>query len=524
MEVGRRSILRILTRESSEARREGGRRITGSGGVLKRSDEKKFARAGSPQLLHRSSTGFPHYNEAPRFLSVIARLSLLVLLCFAAPAAAASDAMLFRLYLADGTSVVSFGEFARVDDRVVFSMILGGGDEPRLHAATLPARLVDWTRTDAHASSARYQWYSRTRGEADFQRLSDEVAAVLNSVLQTRDRTRALAIAEQARVTLALWPRQHHGYRQRDVREILAVLDEAIAGLRAAAGVGSFELALVAPAPDVAIEPLAAMPSVREQIDQALRIAVMTDWPAERVALLQATLLVLNAESAVIPTGEAATLRRTVQTYIREEQTIDARYTDLARRVMADARRHAASARIGDVQRVLERIPREDARLGRRRPDVVQALQHSVQAQVDAARHLRLLRDRWAIRRSLYNEYQRSVGTQLLQLVKAQPALEAIRRLEGPPPELLLTLQAQLQGGADQLERVRPPVDLRAVHDLLLGAWRFAENAIAGRYQAARAGNVSGAWEASSSAAGALLLLSRAQQEVRTLLEPPRLP
>jgi len=44
---------------------------------------------------------------------------------------------------------------------------------------------------------------------------------------------------------------------------------------------------------------------------------------------------------------------------------------------------------------------------------------------------------------------------------------------------------------------------------------------VSGRYEAARAANVTGAWEASSSAAGALLLLSRAQQELRTLLEPP---
>ena len=521
MESERRSILRIVRRESSEARREGGVHIAVSPRVSKRCDEKIFTRAASQQLLHCLSTGFPHYNEAPRFTSVIARLSLLAFLVLAAPAAAATDAMLFRLYLADGTTVVSFGEFARVDDRVVFSMILGGGDEPRLHAATLPARLVDWARTDAHATSARYQWYARTRGEDDFQRLSDEVASVLNTILQTRDRARALAIAEQARATLALWPREHFGYRQRDVREILAVLDEAITGLRAIAGVGAFELALVAPAPDVALEPLAAVPSVRDQIDQALRVATLTDRPAERVALLQATLLLLTAGGSVIPAAELAGLRRTVQTRIRDEQVIDARYTDLARRVMADARRHAAQARIGDVQRLLARIPREDARLGRKRPDVVQALQFSVQAQVDAARHLRLLRDRWAIRRSLYNEYQRSVGAQLIQLVKAQPALEAIRRLDGPTPELLLTLQSHLEGGAERLDRVRPPVDLRAVHDLLLGAWRFAENAVAGRYQAARAGNVSGAWEASSSAAGALLLLSRAQQELRTLLELP---
>ena len=71
--------------------------------------------------------------------------------------------------------------------------------------------------------------------------------------------------------------------------------------------------------------------------------------------------------------------------------------------------------------------------------------------------------------------------------------------------------------------RIQPPADLRTMHELLLGAWRFAETAVSGRYEAARSANVVAAWEASSSAAGALLLLSRAQQELKTLLEPPRL-
>lgn len=469
----------------------------------------------------------PHegYNEAPHTKSVIIRLSLLALFYLAAPgvAAAAADAMLFRLYLADGTIVVSYGEFARVEDRVVFSMVMGGAEQPRLHAATLPVSAVDWARTEQHAGSTRYQWYARTRGEDDFQRLGDEVASVLNTVLLTKDRARALALAEQARATLAHWPGEHYGYRQRDVHEILTVLDEVISDLRAAAGLSSFAVALVAPAPDVTLEPLAGMPSVRDQIDQALHVATLADRPSERVALLHATLLLVNEGASVIPPDEAAALRRFVETGIRKEQVIDARYTELARRLMAEANRGAARARVGDVQRVLDRIPREDGRLGRQRPDVVQALHVSVQAQLDAARHLRLLRDQWIIRRALYSRYQQAVGVQLLQLVKSQPALEAIRRLDGPPPEMLVALQAGLHGGAERLERMRAPVDLRTVHDLLIGAWRFAENAVNGRYEAARAADVTGAWEASSSAAGALLLLSRAQQELRTLLEPPQL-
>ena len=64
---------------------------------------------------------------------------------------------------------------------------------------------------------------------------------------------------------------------------------------------------------------------------------------------------------------------------------------------------------------------------------------------------------------------------------------------------------------------------MRTVHDLLVGAWRFAESAVVGRYQAASAASDEIAWEASSAAAGALMLLSRAQEEIRELLEPPQL-
>ena len=86
-----------------------------------------------------------------------------------------------------------------------------------------------------------------------------------------------------------------------------------------------------------------------------------------------------------------------------------------------------------------------------------------------------------------------------------------------------MSLRARLAGGAERLSRLQTPDDLRAAHDLLVGAWRFAETALNGRYDAIQSGNLSTAREASSAAAGALMLLSRAQQEIRTLLEPPQL-
>ena len=451
-------------------------------------------------------------------------LLAIALLLSVTTAAAAADATLFRLFLTDGTSLVSFGEYARVADRVIFSMPAGGPlEQPRLQVVTLPATAIDWARTDRYAASARYQQYAATRGEEDFARLTNDVARVLNEIALTTDRSRALAIAEQARKALIEWPRTHLGYRQQDVREIVTLLDESISDLRAALGVTSFDLALVASPAEAPLLPVLGMPPLREQLDQVLRVAALAERTSERIALLQTALLMIAEAGSAIPAADAARLRTSTERLIRDEQLIDARYNALTQRVMTTATRAAARARANDVERVLEQIPREDARLGRRRPEAIDALRASVQEQLEAARQLRLLRDRWMIRRSLYRDYQRSVGALLLQLVKTQPALESIRRLEGPPPQVLVSTRARMTGGAERLSRLQLPDDLRGVHDLIIGAWRFAENAFNRRYDAIQSGNLATAREASSAAAGALMLLSRAQQELRTLVEPPQL-
>jgi hypothetical protein len=388
---------------------------------------------------------------------------------------------------------------------------------------TLPDSAVNWARTDEDSASTRYQWYAKTRAEEDFERLSDEVASVLGAIVASADRTRALELAQQVRSTLADWPRTHYGYRQQDVREILGVLDEAIASLRAETAPNAFDLALVAAAPDIRVTPLAATPSKREQIHQVWQLAAVSDRAPERVALLQTVLALLEDVGPALTTREVSGLRRLANARIQREERIDAQYAALARRVLSDAQRAAQRANIAEVEKIANRIARDDARLGSSRPEIVQALRMSVQGELETARRLRLLQDRWAIRQRVYNQYRQVVGTELLLLVKAEPALEAIRRLDGPPPDTLADLLRQLRGGADRLARLAPPDELRGVHELLTSAWRFAENAVSGRYDAARGANVSAAWQASSSAAGSLLLLSRARQELREFIEPPTL-
>ncbi len=99
-----------------------------------------------------------------RFLRILA-----VAVCLAGtvqPASAESEVTLFRLYMLDGSVLTSYGEFARVDDRVVFSMPVGGRpEEPRIQVTSVRSALVDWPRTEKYSASARYQRYEETRGE-----------------------------------------------------------------------------------------------------------------------------------------------------------------------------------------------------------------------------------------------------------------------------------------------------------------------------------------------------------------------
>jgi hypothetical protein len=454
-----------------------------------------------------------------RFLRILG-----VIVCLAAvvqPASADSEVTLFRLYMLDGSVLTSYGEFARVNENVVFSMPVGGQpDQPRIQVTSVKAALVDWPRTDRYSVSARYQRYAESRGEEDFRILSNEVAIALNDIALSTNRQQALALAESVRRMVADWPRTHYGYRQNDVREILSVLDQAISSLRVAAGATSFELSLVAMTDAPELEPLAKMPNVRQQLDEIFYVASKSKG-SEKVALLQSGLALLSESGSTL--SDASALRREAESQIRQELATDRKYASLTQKVVAQAKVHASRANISQIERLINKIPKEDARLGGQRPEVVEAMNTAVQSQLFAARRLRLQRDQWLLRQSAYREYQRSVGSSLMLLVKNQNSLEAIRDLEGPAPNRLLALRQQLSGGAARLERLRTPDYLQSTHELLVGAWRFAENATRARYEAIEKANAAAAWEASSAAAGALMMLGRAQAEIRSLLEPPRL-
>ena len=124
----------------------------------------------------------------PLMRRVVGVLLLAAILPSIAAAQAPPSRVLFRVFLSDGRVLSSYGEWARLDDRVIFSMPTQLSRDPvELHLVTIPAQRVDWPRTEQYAESVRAAAYAATRGDADFAAFSSEVARVLNDVARIED-------------------------------------------------------------------------------------------------------------------------------------------------------------------------------------------------------------------------------------------------------------------------------------------------------------------------------------------------
>src|SRR4026207_1499782 len=157
----------------------------------------------------------------------------------------AAESVRYRRFRMDGTTLISYGEFSRVADRVVFSIPMGATEEaPVLELVSIPEASVDWDRTDRYSEAVRATRDADTQGENDFAGLSNRVAEALNQIALTSDPARRLAMAVEARGNLARWPAQNFGYRATDVAQLVGLLDEVISELRVAAGQSSFDLSL----------------------------------------------------------------------------------------------------------------------------------------------------------------------------------------------------------------------------------------------------------------------------------------
>ncbi|HET7618426.1 MAG TPA: hypothetical protein VFK20_07950 [Vicinamibacterales bacterium] len=425
----------------------------------------------------------------------------------------------YRIFLRDGSTLVSFGEYARVANRLVLSLPLDGQlASPTLQLVSIPADSVDWTRTNAYAEAARAARYADTRGADDYAMLTQQVAAALNQIALTDDPSRRLSMAVEARRNLAQWPAQHFGYRAADVAQLAGMFDEVISGLRAQTGQGRFELSLVANTGGPPPVPLMPPPTAEEAAAQALHAAALTGDAAERTTLLRA---IATALAPAADGGWAARIRSRAEAALREEERIDADYAALTRDALREADARAREADVRGVQRAIGRALKADDRLGRRRPHESAALMAALDARLAAARRFRLERDRWEARRAALARYEKLIEEPSNVLREAREPLEDIRRLSGPSPRTLARLHARVSVASRLLALVQPPEDARTAYSLLRDAFRMAERAATVRQKAVASADLRVAWDASSAAAAALMLFDRATAELEALARPP---
>jgi hypothetical protein len=454
-----------------------------------------------------------------------AAVATLCLLTAARPSDAADDATLLRVFLLDGTSLVSYGEFARVADRVVFSMPIDSTVDPPLQLINIPADRVDWPRTNRYADTARAARYTVTQGESDYVALNNAVSRALNDVAFTSDPARRLAIVEDARKTLADWPETHFHYRIGDVRQMLGMLDEAIADLRATAGGSRFDLSLVAVAePATPIEPLLPPPTPVEMIEQLVAASQLSESAAERQSIQSIVLARLDRDGASLPREWATATRATVSAAIDADLRIERSYQAMIRRSIGQAE---ARARLGDVRgitRLVEALRRDDAALGRQRPEAVNGAIAALEAQLDAARKLRLARDHWALRAPVLRKYGERMTTPLDILRRLEEPLQNIRELSGSTEAALAAVQRQVVRVSKLMATIAPPEECQAAHAVLVSAASLAGNAAKIRHEATLSADFSRARDASSAAAGALMLIAKARTEILSFFRPPQLP
>ena len=440
--------------------------------------------------------------------------------------ATAADAVLYRIFLKDGGVLVSYGEFASVADRVVLSMPIGGTETaPVLHLISIPEKAIEWERTNAYAQAARARHYAATQGENDFARLTREVADTLFQVGATDDAAKRLSMAESARKQLIEWPQYHYGYKAEELGQMTTWLDQVVSELRVAAGKTSFDLALVAGPPVSAVPnvELLPAPSFRERLEVGLTAARLAAEPAQRSSLLRAILDVLAPSDRPEFKGSwMEALRMRASSELAAEIRIDNAYADLRARALTRAKVLEKRADVRGLQAIVEWVLSEDARLERARPSDVSALLATLDVKVDEARRFRLAMDAWVLRTEVITQYWAKVRKGLDRFLGVREWLTDVRHLAGPAPGSLRQLTEHVTYAQRELSQVQPPHEVAAAHSTLVAAAGMAVRAATSRFDAVRSGNMDTAWQASSAAAGSLLMLDQSIAELRRITRAPQ--
>jgi hypothetical protein len=264
-------------------------------------------------------------------------------------------------------------------------------------------------------------------------------------------------------------------------------------------------------------------PTPREAIEHILLAARLTESPVERVSLLTVAVGALDREAAVLPAEWIGKTKATALIDIDREVRIDREYQSFGARMLKLAKQRAEAADVRGISSVLSQIRAKDESMGAVRPDVVNAVMAEVESRLDAARRLRLARDHWAFRLPVVRRYLAAIDHALQDFARLKQPLEDIKSLAGAEPAVLSGVRRIAEGILNTATDIMPPDECRTAHELLVSAAQLADSAALIRRDAVRTSDMTRAWNASSAAAGSLMLGARAESEMQALLRRPQL-
>ena len=155
-------------------------------------------------------------------------------------------------------------------------------------------------------------------------------------------------------------------------------------------------------------------------------------------------------------------------------------------------------------------------------PADVAALLATLDVKLDAARRLRLAQDAWVVRKEILDKYWREIRAGMDRMIGVREWLVAVRQLAGPSPGALKRLSELVTEAQRDFSRVQAPPEVAAAHSTLVAAAGMALRAATIRLEAVRSGSMDTAWQASSAAAGALMMLDQATLELRRITRAPQ--
>lgn len=467
-----------------------------------------------PRTVHRFST-CARLARATRPVAVIVLTAVVGLGAQTPPSDVAAST--FRVFLKDGRALPAYGEPAVVADRVVFSLVVGGGPVPiALQLVNLPASGVDLERTARYAKAVRAAYFAATTGEAEYQAMTSDIASTLDALPAISDPALRLQLAEEARQRLATWSADHYDYHAADVQQVLAQFDGVIGQLRGGTGNARIAMDLVAGATEARREAVLPPPTLRESIEAALQTVAVADDIATREAILRTVVDTLGS-GAVEPDLAADARRR-----LDDELGADRAYESLTTEVLARAERAQRRGDVAAVESLVSELPRRDLALGSRRPEALQALADALSARLVVTRAFRASLNRYAREKPKLLAYERRVRPILAGLDGLVPELQAIR--DGRPAGYDATMRtlAKLSALERTLTPLKAPPDLVAVHAALHSVIGLAREACVRHRQVLVAPEAATAADSSAAAAGAVLLLTQAHRDLVTRLFPPK--